>query len=254
MAVGDVAIASWEPDSGFVDASLATSTLAIRATSEGATIAQRIGVTEILTERHCVTGVRTEAGVIRAPIVVNCAGVWADRRLAPLGIDVPLAPTRHQVSFFVRPTPFRSHPAIADLTNNMYMRPDLGNLTIFGLLEYGEIVSPDDFNEGIDPGEIMGNAERIARRFPIMVDGLSRGGYSGLYDITPDHEPVLGAIPEYSVLIRLSHSPRTTSALPVPFSECSQLAHWWHILWRLSGSLDGRIRELGSDGRWRAYF
>jgi sarcosine oxidase subunit beta len=80
------------------------------------------------------------------------------------------------------------------------MRPDLGNLTIFGLLEYGEIVSPDDYNEGIDPGEIMGNAERIARRFPIMVDGLSRGGYSGLYDITPDHEPVLGAIPEYSGL------------------------------------------------------
>jgi sarcosine oxidase subunit beta len=200
MSVGDVALASWEPDSGFVDASLATSTLAIRAKSEGATIAQRIGVTEILTERHRVTGVRTEAGVIRAPIVVNCAGVWADRLLAPLGIDVPLAPTRHQVSFFVRPTPFRSHPAIADLTNNTYMRPDLGNLTIFGLLEYGEIVSPDDYNEGIDPGEIMGNADRIARRFPIMVDGLSRGGYSGLYDVTPDHEPVLGAILEYSGL------------------------------------------------------
>jgi sarcosine oxidase, subunit beta len=26
------------------------------------------------------------------------------------------------------------------------------------------------------------------------------GGYSGVYDVTPDHQPVLGAIPEYSGL------------------------------------------------------
>jgi sarcosine oxidase, subunit beta len=200
MAVDDLALAAWEPDSGFVDASLATTTLAKRARDYGATIVQRAPVAEIVATDHRVTGVRTEGGEIAAPVVVNCAGVWADRLLAPLGIDVPLAPTRHQVSFFVRPAAFASHPAIADLTNQTYLRPDVGNLTIFGLLVYDEVVNPDGYNEGVDPDEIVGNAERIARRFPIMQDGLSRGGYSGLYDITPDHEPVLGAIPEYTGL------------------------------------------------------
>jgi sarcosine oxidase, subunit beta len=200
MAVDDLALAAWEPDSGYADASLTTTTLARRARDYGATIVQRAPVAEIVATDHRVTGVRTVGGEIAAPIVVNCAGVWADRLLAPLGIDVPLAPTRHQISFFVRPAAFASHPAIGDLTNQSYLRPDAGNLTIFGLLVYDEVANPDGYNEGVDPGEIVANAERITRRFPIMQDGLSRGGYSGLYDITPDHEPVLGAIPEYAGL------------------------------------------------------
>jgi glycine/D-amino acid oxidase-like deaminating enzyme len=200
MAVDDVAFAAYEPESGFADASLATSALASRARDLGAIIAQRAPVRAILAANGKVTGVRTADGDLAAPVVVNCAGVWASRLLAPLGVDVPLAPTRHQVSFFVRPVEFVAHPAIADLTNLTYLRPDVGNLIIFGRLVYEEVVDPDDYNEGIDPGEIVGNAERIARRFPVMRDGLSRGGYSGLYDNTPDHEPVLGAIPEYAGL------------------------------------------------------
>ncbi|HLZ09268.1 MAG TPA: FAD-binding oxidoreductase, partial [Chloroflexota bacterium] len=84
-----------------------------------------------------------------------------------------------------------------DLTNQSYLRPDVGNLTIFGLLAYDEFVNPDDYNEGVDPRQIVENSGRIARRFPIMQDGLSRGGYSGVYDNTPDHEPVLGAVSDY---------------------------------------------------------
>jgi sarcosine oxidase subunit beta len=48
--------------------------------------------------------------------------------------------------------------------------------------------------------ETLRNTELIARRFPIMEHGLSMGGYSGLYDVTPDKQPVLGPIPEYAGL------------------------------------------------------
>ena len=81
-----------------------------------------------------------------------------------------------------------------------YMRPEHGDLTIHGLLAYDEVVDPDSYNESVDPGEILRNAERIAHRFPIMEHGLAMGGYSGVYDVTPDHQPVLGAIPEYEGL------------------------------------------------------
>jgi sarcosine oxidase subunit beta len=132
--------------------------------------------------------------------VVNCAGLWAASLLGPLGIEVDVKPTRHQMCFFRRPPGFRSHPAIADRPNETYMRPETGNLTIHGLIAYEEVVDPDHYNEGADPDEIVKNAELIARRFPAMENGLSMGGYSGVYDVTPDKQPVLGAIPEYAGL------------------------------------------------------
>jgi glycine/D-amino acid oxidase-like deaminating enzyme len=84
-----------------------------------------------------------------------------------------------------------------DRPNRTYMRPETGNLTIHGLSTYQEVVDPDQYYEGADPAEVMRNAELIAHRFPVMEHGLSMGGYSGVYDVTPDHEPVLGPIPEY---------------------------------------------------------
>ena len=61
-------------------------------------------------------------------------------------------------------------------------------------------MDPDHYNEGADPDEVLRNAELIAQRFPAMEHGLSMGGYSGVYDNTPDHQPVLGAVAEYAGL------------------------------------------------------
>ncbi len=196
MAVDDVAQASYEAESGYADASSTTAALAGRARELGATILQYTAVEAILTAGSKVTGVRTAAGAIDAAAVVVCAGPWANRLLAPLGIEVAIAPRRHQMCFFRRPHEFGPHPSVIDRPNMTYMRPETGNLTIHGLVAYEEVVDPDQYHEGADPEEIFRNAELIARRFPIMEHGLSMGGYSGVYDVTPDHQPVLGPIPE----------------------------------------------------------
>ena len=197
MAVDDVALGAYEPESGYADAAMTTNALATRAGELGATVAQYVTVEALLTAGDKVTGVRTEAGEIHAAAVVVCAGLWAGRLLSPLGIDVPVAPTRHQMCFFRRPPDFGPHPAILDRPHAAYMRPETGNLTIHGLFAYDEIVDPDHYNEGADPGEVLRNTELIAERFPAMEHGLSMGGYSGVYDNTPDHQPVLGAVPEH---------------------------------------------------------
>jgi glycine/D-amino acid oxidase-like deaminating enzyme len=137
---------------------------------------------------------------VAAPVVVNAAGLWAGQLLAPLGIEVTVTPTRHQMCFFRRPSGFARHPAIADRPQRTYMRPEHGNLTIHGLIAYDERADADRYDEGVDAGEIVRNAELIARRFPVMEHGLAMGGYAGLYDATPDRQPVLGAIPEYAGL------------------------------------------------------
>src|SRR6188472_4419809 len=111
-------------------------------------------------------------------------GTSAPSLLAPLGITVPIAPTRHQMCFFRRPPGFETHPGIIDRPSGTYMRPETGNLTIVGLSAYREVVDPDQYNEGADAQEVMRNAELIANRFPVMEHGLSMGGYSGVYDVT----------------------------------------------------------------------
>jgi sarcosine oxidase subunit beta len=200
MTVDDVAQASYEAESGYADPSSTTNALATRARELGATIVQYTAVEAILTAGAKVSGVRTAAGAIDAPAVVVCAGLWANRLLAPLGIEVSINPRRHQMCFFRRPSEFGPHPSVIDGPNSTYMRPEPGHLTIHGLRAYEEVVDPDQYNEGADPDEIVKNAELIARRFPIMEHGLSMGGYSGVYDVTPDHQPVLGPIPEYAGL------------------------------------------------------
>jgi glycine/D-amino acid oxidase-like deaminating enzyme len=197
MAVDDVALGAYEAESGYADAAMTTNAFATRAKELGATIVQYVPVEAILTAGDRVTGVRTAAGEIHAPAVVVCAGLWAGRLLGPLGIEVPVTPTRHQMCFFRRPAEFGIHPAVLDRPHATYMRPETGNLTIHGLFAYDEAVDPDHYNEGADPGEVLRNSELIAERFPAMEHGLSMGGYSGVYDNTPDHEPVLGAVPEH---------------------------------------------------------
>jgi sarcosine oxidase subunit beta len=201
MAVEDVALGAHEPASGYADAAATTNALATRARELGAQVLLDLAVESILVAGGRVTGVRVAGGhEVHAPRVVVCAGLWADRLLAPLGITVPVAPTRHQMCFFRRPPGFAAHPAVIDRPHGTYMRPETGNLTIHGLAAYDEVVDPDHYNEGADPAEVLRNAELIAARFPVMEHGLSMGGYSGVYDVTPDHEPVLGPIPEYAGL------------------------------------------------------
>ena len=200
IVTDDVALASYEPRSGYADPSSTANALVNRARDLGATVVQYTRVDAILTAGSRVTGVRTEAGELSAPVVANCAGLWASRLLAPLGVEVSIKPTRHQMCFFRRPAGFGAHPAIIDRPQKTYMRPEHGDLMIHGLSTYDQVVDADDYDEGVDREEILRNAQLIAHRFPIMENGLSMGGYSGLYDVTPDKQPVLGAIPEYAGL------------------------------------------------------
>ena len=114
-----------------------------------------------------MTGVRTAAGEIHAPAVVVCAGLWAGRLLAPLGIEVPVAPDPPPDVLLppaagLRPASRRSSTG----PTRTYMRPETGNLTIHGLVAYDEVVDPDHYNEGADPGEVLRNAELIAAAVP----------------------------------------------------------------------------------------
>lgn len=200
MRVDDVVVASYEEESGYANPFATTNALASRARELGAMVVHPVTVERILSRDGRITGVQTNDGSIDAPVVVNCAGLYAGRLLRPLGIEIEIKPTRHQVCFLRRPPELGDHPAVVDRLNEAYMRPAAEGLTLHGVASYDQVVDADDYDEGADSTEIRRNAKLIARRFPIMAAAAPWGGYAGLYDVTPDQQPVLGAISQHKGL------------------------------------------------------
>ena len=197
----DDEIGAWEPEAGYVDAASVLHGYAESARRQGVLIETGVEVLELEADRGMVTAVMTSNGRIEAGTVVLCAGPWARRLAARAGVQLPLTVIRPQVAFFRRPGDFgsESHPIVADLKNGFYCRPDPGGRTLIGALDVSNderIVSPDDYEEGVSNEFLRWTHERATHRIPSMRRAYGRGGYSGMYTLTPDSHPILGEAPE----------------------------------------------------------
>jgi glycine/D-amino acid oxidase-like deaminating enzyme len=85
------------------------------------------------------------------------------------------------------------HPVIGDVVNDFSARPDTGNLTLVGVGE-DDFVGPNEYNQGVDMPMVEKTFISITKRLPAMMDGLFRGGWSGLFTVTPDWHPILDRI------------------------------------------------------------
>ncbi len=195
----DIVAAAYEPDSGYADPVSTTTGFAQAARRLGAEIHQQAEVRSIRLEGDRVRGVVTDKFEIETPIVVNAAGAWGRRVARMVGIDIPLEPSRHEVATFRRPPEFGPrHMIYADFVNMGYMRPETGELTLVGSIDPGDaahLADPDHYDEGCNFETIVEFSERLARRYPIMEHGFSKGGWAGIYDITPDWNPILDRMP-----------------------------------------------------------
>ena len=150
--------------------------------------------------------VSTVKGVIRAEIIVNCAGMWAPELAAMLGVRLPLIVFMHQHMVT------EDHPAVVALDRELVLIRDSingfncrqeGKGLLSGVYEHApEFV----FVDGIPPAfgkELMTpnldrSADFIARaieRVPALGEVGIRMVYNGPTSRTPDHQPLLGPLP-----------------------------------------------------------
>ena len=52
----------------------------------------------------------------------------------------------------------------------------------------------DDYNQGVDPQTVEDSLAKLVHRMPAMAEGYFRGGWSGLFTVTPDWHPVLDRV------------------------------------------------------------
>lgn len=208
--------ATFGPDDGYCDPhSLALGYLA-RARSYGVRLLRSAPATGIELHNGRVTAVETPTGRISCEIVVNAAGSWAGAVGALAGLDIPVQPYRRCV--YVT-EPFSRIPAdiplTIDVSSGFYMRKEHNSL-LFGKSNTAE---PPSHNLMVDWGWLDTVLEAGLSRFPILEQaGLSeKQCWAGAYEITPDHNPILGRHPELPSYVDASgfsghgimHSPAT---------------------------------------------
>lgn len=194
LATADGESFAYEPDSGYADPYSVTTGYANAARERGARVITASPATGVEITGDRVTAVLTADGRIETPIAVVAAGPWSGPFLRDIGVDVPLTPIRHQVVMLRRPHDLvPDHPIIGDVVNDMSPRPDVGNITLIGVGE-DEPAEPETFNQGVDMAMVEGTFSKLTRRMPGMAGALFRGGWSGLFTVTPDWHPVMDRV------------------------------------------------------------
>ena len=200
-----VVLACYEPDAGVADPMATTYCFAKRARDYGAMICEGVTVTSILTQDGRVTGVETTQGEWQAPIVVVAANVWGPALVQPLAISLPILATRHPMVALRRPDDFGGrqglHAVVLDLTRHIYLRPDIGGITLVGSTEDVLTASdPDHYAQGLTEEEITHFRKMARGSIPALARAVPRGGWAGIYDDTPDYHPILDRLPAYEGL------------------------------------------------------
>jgi glycine/D-amino acid oxidase-like deaminating enzyme len=87
------------------------------------------------------------------------------------------------------------HAVCLDTIHNIYLRPDLGGVTLVGSAENVLTESnPDNYAQGLTEEEITYFRTQAGAYFPALIRAKARGGWAGIYDDTPDYHPILGTL------------------------------------------------------------
>ena len=184
-----------------------TMSLARGARQAGARWSAACSVTDVLTARGAVTGVRTSRGGsadatqdVDCEVVVNCAGMWARQLGARHGVSVPLQAAEH---YYLLTEPIEGvsgdWPVLEDPGRYGYFREEGGGLML-GLFEavcapWKVDGVPADFSFGELPPDWdrMGPyLEAAMGRIPISSEAGIRKLFCGPESFTPDLQPVVG--------------------------------------------------------------
>ncbi|MEA2639021.1 MAG: hypothetical protein QOF51_415 [Chloroflexota bacterium] len=191
MRTDDLLGATFCPTDGHADPTGVCLGYATAARSRGVEVVAGVTVTGIETQHQRVAAVNTDHGRIATPLVVNAAGPWAAQIAALASVEVPIRPYRRQLYYAERPPEIpATAPMVVEFASSMYFRPE-GPGLLLGMTDRSE---PSSFNVNTDDAFLAMLVERAVRRVPRFEQVELIRGWAGLYDVTPDANPIIGAV------------------------------------------------------------
>ena len=190
----DIVGGSFCASDGFVDPYSAMIGFMTWAADHGAKLWRNARVTGILRDQQGIAAVETTKGTVATRIAVDCAGPWAASVAKMADVDLPVEPLRRML---VPTEPFdqfpHSAPMIIDMSNGFHFRPEgLGFLLAWNDPEETPGYKTD-FESAFIEKILTRAADRVPRFENLAVN--PKRAWAGLYEMTPDHHPILGAAP-----------------------------------------------------------
>lgn len=180
LDVEGLVAAAFDPRAGYVTPDLVVQGYARRAVEHGAHVEQSCAATRILTKDGRVTGVETPRGTIATDRVVLTAGVWSSELH-----DLPVERER-RFMFFTEDAPDfpRELPLTIDFATGFYFHREGAALALGGREQTIDELAPI-----------------AATRLPALGELGIRSSWWGYYEMSPDHNALVGAAAEPEGLV-----------------------------------------------------
>ena len=200
LNIDDVIACSFTPDDGHCTPESVVMGYAAGAKRHGAVISTGTEVLGIDIDEDEIRSVRTNQGSVATSAVINCAGAWSPKIGEMVGLSLPVTPYRRELvvtkelgdEFSDLPT---SMPMTIDYSSSLYWHREGKGL----LMGFSDKSNPAGYETPKDPEFLSKLGEIASVRAPRLLDvGIGRG-WVGLYEVTPDHNAILG---EYSKISR----------------------------------------------------
>ncbi len=195
IATDGLLAAAYSPTDGHCTPESVVGGYARAARRAGAQLVRGCTVTAIGSSGGSLTEVVTDRGAIATDTVVCAAGAWSKDLADLVGVDLPVEPLRRQI-LTTEPVPGLDPrtPFTIDFSTSFYFHAE-GPGLLLGMSDPHEtpgfkITESDAWLDGLGVA--------IERRAPAIADvGLGRG-WAGLYEMTPDHNALIGEAEEVS--------------------------------------------------------
>ncbi|MCO4880550.1 FAD-binding oxidoreductase [Paraburkholderia caribensis] len=202
----DAALIGYEPEAGFADAYLVATSFAKSARRRGVKIIEGATVTGVIREGRRVVGVETSAGNFSCDTLISTQNIWTPELAGWIGVPLPVKPERHTVLALECDEGAYTFkmPAFKDLGSPgmLYFRSYGGTQMLVSEGVVGETLNAPETEQGdISLDYVAEVGAQVAVRFPAYETAGLASSWTGVYDVTPDWNPVLGNVGDVEGLV-----------------------------------------------------
>ncbi|GAA1247435.1 NAD(P)/FAD-dependent oxidoreductase [Streptomyces javensis] len=189
LSTDGLVAAAYSPADGHARPGLVVQGYARAAAGAGVTIATHTAVSGLDTAGDRVVAVHTSHGRIACSTVICAAGAWSARIGEMAGVDLPVRPVKRQLAFTTPISPPAPRiPFTIDFSSTAYFHNSDDGL----LLGLADPDQEDGFDTTWTPEWLELFRTVARRRAPALAGMETAGGWAGLYEVTPDHNALIG--------------------------------------------------------------
>ena len=148
-------------------------------------------VTDLIVRGGKVTEVVTSRGRVAAGLVVNAAGAWSKRIAAMAGVELPSRPVRHEI-LATEPIQPITDVMVVSLHTSIYFSQTAQGQIVGGI---GDPAERPGYNIRSSLRFLLRFLRELVRHIPALGQLTVLRQWAGLYDVTPDAQPILGPTP-----------------------------------------------------------